>query len=170
MKRLVLGAVAILFLAAATANSQPGLGMMSDELNLTDQQMEQLETLKLQHQREMVQKQADLKMAGLDLKEIMMKDNIDEKAALAKQDKLSSIKADIAKAKLRHKIAARKLLDSDQLLKWRKLQKEMKGRRDGCGPDRPGMGPMGHGPMGPGMMGHGMMESGSGMRGGGQED
>lgn len=156
MKTLIFGATAAILLLTSSAGSQPRMGMMMEELGLSDQQVQQLESLKLQHQMEMVQKQADLKMARLELKEIMMKDSIDEKAALAKQDKISSVKAEIARMNLRYKIAAQKILTAEQLSKWRLLKRGM-GRHDRFDDDHwKGMRQMmKRGQMGPGMMGPG---------------
>jgi Spy/CpxP family protein refolding chaperone len=156
MKTVILGATVAIFLLASSAGSQPRMGMMMDELGLSHQQVQQLETLMIQHQKEMVKERADLKMARLELKEIMMKDSIDEKAALAKQDKISSVKAEIARMNLRHKIAAQKILTAEQLSKWRLLKRGM-GRHDRFDNDHwKGMRQMmKHGQMGPGMMGPG---------------
>jgi Spy/CpxP family protein refolding chaperone len=174
LKKVILIAIAVAAMLAATlAFAQPGSpGRMADKLKLTDQQQEQLDNLRLQLQKDLVQKQADLKLARLDLKEIMMKTPIDEKAALKKQDQISSIRADIAKAKLQHIIAASKVLTADQLAQWKKMRRGMgerrgHGRRGGTGRGMmgPGMGPMNGGMMwhegmpGPHKMGQGWMNN-----------
>jgi hypothetical protein len=89
----------------------------------------------------------------------MMQPKIDENAALNKQDRISEIKANIAKLRLQHMIAASKILTADQLAKWKKMRHEMgregRGRR-GFGGRFGGMngGPMMGGGPGCGMMGN----------------
>jgi Spy/CpxP family protein refolding chaperone len=152
LKKAILITIAIgTLLAASLVYAQPyGLGRMANRLDLTDQQQEQLENLRLQFDKSMVQKQADLKTARLDLREVMGKTPIDEKAALKKQDQISSIKADIARARLQHMIDASKVLTADQLAKWKKMRRGFGERRGhgrrgggpGCGMMGPGFGPM----------------------------
>jgi protein CpxP len=169
LKKVIPITVAIVaLLTASLVFAQPyGLGRMADKLNLSDQQQEQLENLKLQFDKDIIQKRADLKMARLDLKEIMMKTPIDEKAALKKQDQISSIRADIARTRLQHMIAAGKVLTADQLAQWKKMRRGM-GERQGRGRKAGGpccgmMGPMNegmmrhHGMQGPSDMGRGWM-------------
>jgi Spy/CpxP family protein refolding chaperone len=110
-------------ITAVAANAQPGNIMaMADELKLTDQQIEQFRSLRIQHEKEIIPLQADLKLAKLELREIMMKDKLDEKAALAKQDRISDIKARIARQKLQHTLDARKVLNDDQVKRWQKMR------------------------------------------------
>jgi Spy/CpxP family protein refolding chaperone len=147
--------------AVPAAFSQPMMGReMAEQLKLTDQQISQMQALRIQHEKDMIKLRSDLALARVELKEVMMQTKIDENAAFSKQDRISSIKGDMAKAKLQHMLSARKILTDDQLAQWRKMRPEMgrRGKRGfkGCG---------GMGPMGPGMMGHGpgmMMEGGQG--------
>ena len=88
------------------------------------------------------------------MREIMMQNTVDEKAALANHDKISAIKAEISKMKLQNKLAMRKILTADQLEKWQGLQGRG-GQRDDCCQGRGNrfdgkMGPMHGQPMGPG--------------------
>lgn len=165
MRKSILLAAIILFAAFGMVNAQPeGMGMkdmhgmMLEKLKLTDQQQEKLQDLMIQHQKDMVPKQADLKLAKLGLKEIMMKSDINENAALDQMDKISAIKAKIAKLRLQHKLATRKILTADQLKEFKQMHGMMGFGRHGRGPGRMGGPMMGRG-MGPGMgfdMGQGM--------------
>ncbi len=119
-------------LMVSTANGQPNEKMMNREgLNLTDDQIEKLDQLRLKHQIEMVKKQAEVKEARLELKAMMRKTSVDEKAVLDKQNKISALKAQIAEAKLRHQLAVRKVFNEEQLKKWLKMRH--KGRAFGRG-------------------------------------
>ena len=172
MRKSILMAALTLFAAYGMVNAQPeGGGMdgmhgkMIEKLKLTDQQQEKLQDLMIQHQKDIVPKQADLKLAKIGLKEIMMKSDINEKAALDQMDKISAIKAQIAKLKLQHLLAARKILTADQLKEFKQMHRMMGFGRRGRGPGRMGGPMMGH-EMGPGMgLGwgqgmHGQMDKG----------
>jgi Spy/CpxP family protein refolding chaperone len=149
----------------------PGMcGMMFDKLNLTDQQQEQLQNLMFQHQKEMITKKANLKIAELELREIMMKSQVDENAALKQNDKVSSLEAEISKLTLQHQFAMRKILTADQLKEWMKTCGKMgpmscRKERDGAGPMM-GRSEMKSCPMGQGV---GSTEQGSGPMGQGMK-
>lgn len=155
--------LAIVLALATLAMAQPGDMMrMADKLKLTEQQLDQIQKVKFQFEKAMIQKRADLQMARVELKEIMVQSKIDDKAALSKQDKLSGIKGEIAHARLQHKLDVAKILTDEQRANFMKTRHEMGSRGNGpgrkgcCGPGGPGM--MGGGPcmMGPGgPMGHG---------------
>jgi len=147
----------ILILFTVTAMAQgPGMGMLAEELSLTDQQKGQMESMAFQHQKQMIPLRADLKLAKLELREIMATARVDEKAAISKNEKISSIKAEISKMKLLHKLEMRKILTEEQQAKLKDLKREHRrhnraggrgpraGNFDGPGP-MPGMGPMGPG-------------------------
>ncbi|MEE9553110.1 MAG: Spy/CpxP family protein refolding chaperone [candidate division Zixibacteria bacterium] len=165
MFKSILTVFASILVLSAVASAQPRGGMMmaADELELTDQQIERLEDLRYQHQKEMIGRQAAVKEAKLELRELMRKTDVSEKGALAKQERVLKAKAEVARAKLKHKLAARKLLTEEQFEKWKKM-KRGKGHRRGSGMkggcDGPGPGMGGH----PGMRGgHGKgMEQGHG--------
>ncbi len=159
MKKTALLTMILLALAIVSASAQPpammGMGdkmATGDQLNLTDQQKESMQNLMLQHQKAMVQTKADLKLAQLELREIMMKTKVDEKAALNQVDKISKIKADIAKAKMQNRLAMRKVLTDEQLAKAVKMhggprgfEKHMmkfgRGEKGCCGGGEMGCGP-----------------------------
>jgi len=151
MKTAVLTALMATILALPMANAQPWAGgKMAEQLKLTDQQTKQLQDLRFQQQKAMIPKRADLKLAQLDLKQSMMNPKVDERAALAKLDKVSSIKAEIAKMKLQNMLAMRKVLTDEQLSTWMKMRHEMGMRGKRGMRDRGEMGPMMHHMMGPG--------------------
>jgi Spy/CpxP family protein refolding chaperone len=160
MNKTFLAALVSVLLILPVASAQPwGNGKMADKLNLTDQQMEQMQNLKMQAQKQLIPRNADLKLAQLELKEIMMKSKVDEKAAQAQIDKISAIKTSIAKLKMQNMLAMRKVLTDEQLNNWMQMRHE-KGFREhrakgvrgmrgkmGCMMGSPGMGPgcgMGH--------------------------
>jgi Spy/CpxP family protein refolding chaperone len=161
MRNSILLAALTLLAAFGMVNAQPegmgkGMGMngmhgmMVEKLKLTDQQQEKFQDLMIQHQKDMIPKQADLRLAKIGLKEIMMKSDIDENAALDQMDKISAIKAQISKLRLQHLLAARKILTADQLKEFKAMHQEMGFGRHGRKFGHMGGPMMGRG-MGPGM-------------------
>jgi Spy/CpxP family protein refolding chaperone len=173
IRKLILATSVLALMAVSIANAQPRGGMMmaTDELGLSKDQQNRFDEMRLQHQKDMIKKNADLKVARLELRDMMRTAKVDEKAALAKQDAISKMKADIAAAKLKHMLAMRNVLNADQLEKWMNMHhdrgmfkgkgmKHHRGDRMGC--DRPCMGP--------GMMGGPGMGMGMGPGPGGDDD
>lgn len=149
---LAISMSSILFLSAASAQPRGGIIKAAHELGLTDDQMDKVADMRFEHQKEMIKKKAALKEARLELRHMMRNAEVDKKAALAAQGKISSIKADIARIKLGHRLEMRGVLSSGQLEKWMKMQRKH-GFRERTHPigecGHPGMGPkgeMGHGP------------------------
>jgi len=112
----------------------------ADELNLTDAQQEKLDDLRFQHQKMMIQKNADLKQAKLEMRNMMRKAEVDEKAVLEKQKRISALKSEISETRLKHRLEMRKVLTKDQLGKLNKLQRNRdrfkRFHRDGDRPRR----------------------------------
>ena len=119
-------------LLISMANAQPKGGIMkaAHELGLTDDQMDKVADMRFEHQKEMIKKKAALKEARLELRHMMRNAEVDKKAALATQEKISSIKADIARIKLGHRLEMRGVLSSGQLEKWMKICRQH-GPQDG---------------------------------------
>jgi Spy/CpxP family protein refolding chaperone len=155
MFKTILALFATVILLVTTVDAQPrkGIMMAADGLELTDQQIDRLEELRFEHQKEMIKKQAVVKEARLEMRMLMKETRVDEKAALAKQDRIAGLKAEIGKAKLKHRLAMRQVLTDEQLEKWMKMKRDRRhlgGRGDGFHPGCPGPHPE-MGPMGPGM-------------------
>jgi len=155
-------AMGLMLISAAGAQPQGGMMMAVEELGLSNDQIAKIDDLMLQHQKQMIDLKAGAKKAKLELRAMMKEAKVDEKAALARQDEISKLKAQMANAKLKHMLAMRNILTAEQLDKWMKMQRMHQGFREkggkrqsgGCMPGcKP---PMGPGMGGPGMgMGHG---------------
>jgi Spy/CpxP family protein refolding chaperone len=122
---------------------------MADELKLTDAQQKQMQTSIMTEQKEMIQLRADLAKAKLEMKEIMMADNVDKAAALKKVDQIAAVKTTIAKKRLAAHIDRMNILTPEQRQKCPRMPMMMgkgHGRHRGCGDDMgPGMGVPGMG-------------------------
>ena len=154
----------LLLLSVANAQPRGGMMMAADELGLTDDQVDKLADMRFEHQKEMIKKRAALKEARLELRHLMRDAEVDRKAVLSRQEKVSALKADVARMRLDYRLGMRTVLSAEQLDKWMKMCRKHgpeermghKGKRGHCdfGPHGgkdpgKGMGPKGemkHGP------------------------
>jgi len=113
---------------------------MCEQLNLTDEQQEKMHDLKVAHQKEMVPLQADLKLAHLELEELIRDGDISKKMDAAIK-KVNDLKASQFEKQIKHRLEVGKILTDEQKAIWQK-------HRTGRGKGRH---PKGHGD------GHGMM-------------
>ena len=139
MKKSIL-ALAILFIFSSalfiTSNAQQGMkkgnmnkmrsqkGQMFHErmmkkLNLTDKQKEKIETLKIDHQKRMVDLQANLKKDALDLKELRVRGNITRSTLISAVKKMNESKNAIALEKANHMFDVYETLTPEQQKIWR---------------------------------------------------
>jgi hypothetical protein len=126
LKKIILTMAAAVLLSSMVAMAQPmSPMMMAEKLGLSDQQIEQIRSLRMQYEKTMIQKRADLGLAQLELRETMMNLKLDEKAALSKQERISSIRGDIARTRLQQKLDVFKVLTDDQKATWRKMRLDM---------------------------------------------
>lgn len=154
MKKVILILPLMLLVAISSAIAQRSPVWQEEELNLTEQQQQKMDDLRFQHQKAMIQKNADLKEAKLEMRNMMQKTEVDEKAVLGKQKQISALKAEIAEARLKHRLEMRKVLTPEQREKMNKMRRDRdkfrKFHRDGERPrlrgkrgegDGPGSGP-----------------------------
>lgn len=112
---VILAAIAISISAVGLqAQMAPKMMCMSEELKLTEAQQKQMQASMIAEQKEIIQLKADVAKAKIEMKEIMMADNVDKGAALKKIDQISSAKAAIAKRKLTGKIDRMNILTPEQ--------------------------------------------------------
>ncbi|UCE64887.1 MAG: Spy/CpxP family protein refolding chaperone [Candidatus Zixiibacteriota bacterium] len=124
MKNIIFTLPIMLLIAVLSANAQRGPMWQDKELNLTDQQKQKMDDLRFQHQKVMIQKNADLKEAKLEMRNMMRKTEVDEKAVLEKQKRISALKAEISEARLKHRLEMRKALNKEQLEKLIKHERK----------------------------------------------
>jgi hypothetical protein len=149
MRNLIAFLIMIAIAMPAVAQAQQCRFLaMADELKLTDQQIEQLNSSLNAHRKEMVQYRANLQKAKIELNELMLAKKIDRQAALKKSSDISLIKSDMAKKALEYKIDRLNMLDDKQqnmvrqkmMLHGPGMGKPHRGDRDGRGqrnkPDR----------------------------------
>ena len=115
MKRVIILATVFISLVAAGLYAQmPRMACLSEELKLTDAQEKQMQASFLTERKEMVQLKADLEKAKIEMREVMMADNIDKAIAMKKLDQVSAAKTAIAKRKLSGKLERMSILTPEQ--------------------------------------------------------
>lgn len=102
---------------------QPGQGRMhgrmwmADSLNLSDQQKDQLETARQAFMKQMIQGQADLRVARLDLNNLIKGDGSDAQVNQQVQ-KVIQAQGALLEARTDHLLQVRKILGDELFNKW----------------------------------------------------
>lgn len=152
---IIAGMIAALVIAAAVNfypqnNDAPQgervRGRMFEKLNLTDQQKDKIEQLRLKNQEEMIDLRADMQKKRLAVKELQMKGNYSRSDYLNLVKDLNASRDKIATARANHRMDIYEMLTDQQKEIFNRMPM-MGGRHgDGCGM-RPGRGMMdGQGP------------------------
>lgn len=163
MKRTVLSGIACLALAGWAVAQGPtpnagrgGAGPAGDpeerlqaRLGLTDDQMEQLHKLKVDHQKAEVQRKAAAQVARLEMNELFRAATVDEKAVAARLKVVSDLELAGLKARVDQRIALRKIVTAEQaeqiermlMGRHRERAAGMRGRQGRQGQRRPGPAP-----------------------------
>ena len=107
---------------------------------LSEEQGQQLQSLKVDHAKQILPLKAEIQVKRLELKQLWGADELDEGAILAKSDEVLAIGTKIRQAATRHKLQTAKLLTKEQreaLMKARHFDNDYKkkgrgfrGRRD----------------------------------------
>ena len=129
---LLILAVSLLFISLTAAQPLKGQRQerLKEKLNLTETQENQIETLRSDHQKNMVDLRASLQKAQIEAKEILNKDEINRNDYLAVQKKINTMQNEIEIARANHLMDVLQLLDKDQrktfLESERMLKRKMK--------------------------------------------
>jgi len=160
----ILGVGAVAFAARPEATQESGRpgrpdgGQMERAAGLTDAQIAQLRKIRQEDQKQAIRRRADMRIAHMELNELLDASTIDEKAVAVKVKALSDLQAAALKARVDQRLAMRKIVSAEQLEKLRSMHRERgRGGEGDRGPGgrgpRPGRfgGPGGpRGPGGPG--------------------
>lgn len=116
---------------------------MIDRLKLTDDQRKAMDQILIDHQKELIDKRADVEKAEVDMEPLMQDDQPNEGRVLAQIDKVAQARAELEKANARFLLAIRAKLSADQ---WKELKAARAERMQRRGWHRGGEG---NGPQGP---------------------
>lgn len=158
LRSIVLILLAAVFVLQVSVNAQ-GRGPRDDrpewgkkffeKLDLTEAQQENIEKLRIDHQKKMVDLRASLEKEQIAMKELLGKDDLNRSVYVAQQDKLAAARDKIQKAMANHQMDIYEQLNADQKKIWRENHRRRgndgKGnfRKGGRGPGKrgPGFGP-----------------------------
>lgn len=147
-------ALAMLFPAALTAQ-RVGAHMDRPCLELNEEQQEKMEQLRMEYQMANIDRRADLRKLRLEMRMEFMKEDPDRTALERIADKMSTVRGELAKARIGHLLAVKKLLPPQQWKMYmRHHGKKHGGMRGFRGMHGAGMGAGGDGRMMRGGMRH----------------
>ena len=160
---IILLAIGLLLLGTVSAQAQrgighfrgdrakPGPGMqgdfqgMSEVLDLTPDQIRQMQDARAEIRRKIIPLQADLRLATLELRELM-RNNASKSALDTRIDEIGAMKANIQKIRIGHRLELKSILTDEQRKKFESMPMRGlgfdKGQR-GCRSGGFGMGPRG---------------------------
>ena len=100
------------------------------KLNLTDEQQEQADILKLAHQKEMIDLKANLEKREIEMAELKNKGNYTREEFLSKINEIISARDKIALSFANHQMDIYQLLDETQKKEWNKFSGNYGERRE----------------------------------------
>jgi hypothetical protein len=100
------------------------------KLNLTEEQQEKADILKLAHQKEMVDLKANLEKRKIEMAELKNKGNYTREEFLAKTNDIISARNKIALSLANHQMDVYQLMDDNQKKEWNKFSGEFGERRE----------------------------------------
>jgi Spy/CpxP family protein refolding chaperone len=126
---LAIAAIAALALAFSLAYAQPpGRGSMkaAEELNLTDDQMENIREIRYNFEKTEIGLRADLKTSRLELRHLLMQNQPDRKEVSKLVDRIADTQKQLLRNNVDRKLSMKEVLTQEQFEKFMK----MKGRRE----------------------------------------
>lgn len=100
------------------------------QLNLTAEQQEKIDAIRINHQKEMIDLKANLERKKLDMVELKNKGNYTREGFLNKTNDIVSARNKIALAKANHQMDVYQLLDDSQKKQWNKFSGNFGERRE----------------------------------------
>jgi Spy/CpxP family protein refolding chaperone len=142
----VAGAALALTGAALMAQEQrqerrPNRVALQAQIGLSDEQVAAIRKIHLQERKAAIRRNADMRIARLELQELMGAATVDEAAIAARVKTLGELQAAGLKARTDSQLAIRKLVTPEQFQKMQQLRHQWMGERGA----RPARGPMGRG-------------------------
>ena len=98
-------------------------------LNLTDEQQEKVEVLKLAHQKQMIDLKANAEKKEVEMAELKNKGNYTREEFLSKTNEIISARNEIALSLANHQMDVYQLLDDNQKKEWNKFSSEFGEKR-----------------------------------------
>lgn len=100
------------------------------KLNLTEEQQEKVDVLRLTHQKEMVDLKANLEKRKIGMAEMKNKGNYTREEFLSKTNEIISARNQIALSMANHQMNVYQILDETQKKEWNRFSKNFGERRE----------------------------------------
>ncbi len=94
-----------------------------DELGLTDKQTAALKSLKSSLEKESIMKQAELRVAEIDLDDLLSQDKVNMSSVESKLKQIQALQTEIELSQIKAQLKARGLLSSEQRKAWKSLKR-----------------------------------------------
>jgi len=94
-----------------------------DELGLTDKQTAALKSLKSSLEKESIMKQAELRVAEIDLDDLLSRDKVNMSSVESKLKQIQALQTEIELSQIKAQLKARGLLSSEQRKAWKSLKR-----------------------------------------------
>ena len=147
----LIGTLAVAIILAAAVNFYPQKsdqprgerfrGQMHQKLNLTDEQQNKIDQLRIEHQKAMIDLRADMQKKRLTMKELMQKGDYTRADYIKVVNEMNAARDKITTAKANHRMDVYELLNADQKkifndhpMMMGKRHGDRDGRCDGHGP------------------------------------
>lgn len=114
----------VMLVFAGSVFAQPRRPYLYDKLNLTDQQISQIEKLRDQHLKKMSDYRNELSKLAIDLRSEWRNSNPDKKKIEALTNKMSELRSKMNQDRLNHWFDIYNLLDEKQKEKFREFRSE----------------------------------------------
>lgn len=105
---------------------------VKEKLNLTDEQQDKIEVLRLSHQEKMIKYRADLDLKQLEIKKLKSSDNISRSEMIRIEKEINVIKNEMSLERVNHQMNVYENLDANQRKIWserpEKFGRKMKNR------------------------------------------
>jgi len=109
------------------------LMMLADELQLTDEQIEQFKDLKYEMEKKAIDLRANLEKERLELKRMMDADKPNRRAVISQAEKVHGIEGKLNVQRIEHELDIADILTDQQRTRLKELHRERPEHREGMG-------------------------------------
>ncbi|MBN2370993.1 MAG: Spy/CpxP family protein refolding chaperone [Vicinamibacteria bacterium] len=122
---MLIGAITMAGTAIAAERERPRQRYGDEALKLTADQRARIDTMRIDHRKAEIRRQADLRVARIELQELLAAAEIDEKAVRTRIRQVADLQTAAFEARMENRLAVSKVLTPEQ-----RAQKGRRGFRD----------------------------------------
>ncbi len=126
---LVISSQALAFRGGGRPHKGFAFLALSEKLGLSDEQKSEIESIKLKAEKAAIPREAELKSARLDLRELLKADKVDRAAVRRKLEEISKLRVELKMIRINSMLDAKAVLTPEQLKKLKEIRKEAAERR-----------------------------------------